>query len=54
MKRWEPIRTEEELTQIDNARQVFTNESLDNLYDKIIALGTPIIGGALASTQLGE
>lgn len=50
-----PNATEEELAQIDNARYVFTNESLDNLYGKIIALGTPIIGGgALASTQLGE
>ena len=49
-----PNATEEELVQIDNARQVFTDESLNNLYGKIIALGTPIIGGALASTQLGE
>lgn len=40
---------EEELTQIDNARQIFTNESLNNLYGKTIALGIPV-----ASSQLGN
>lgn len=43
--------SEEELTQIDNARQIFTNESLNNLYGKTIALGIPVV---LASSQLGN
>lgn len=53
-KEHHPNPTEEELVNIDNARQIFTNESLDNLYGKIIALGTPIIGGTLVASQLGE
>lgn len=44
----------EGLTQIDNARQIFTNESLNNLYEKTIALGTPAVLGALASNQLED
>ena len=44
----------EELTQIDNARQIFTNESLNNLYRKTIALGTPVVLGTLASSQLED
>lgn len=50
-KRNHPNASEEELTQIDNARQIFTNESLNNLYGKTIALGIPV---ALASSQLGN
>ena len=50
-KRNHPNVSEEELTQIDNARQIFTNESLNNLYGKTIALGIPV---ALASSQLGN
>lgn len=34
-KRNHPNASEEELTQIDNARQIFTNESLNNLYGKL-------------------
>ena len=52
-KRNHPNASEEELTQIDNARQIFTNESLNNLYGKTIALGIPVVG-ALASNQLGN
>ena len=52
-KRNHPNASEEELTQIDNARQIFTNESLNNLYGKTIALGVPVVG-ALASNQLGN
>ena len=52
-KRNHPNASEEELTQIDNARQIFTNESLNNLYGKTIALGAPVVG-ALASNQLGN
>lgn len=52
-KEQHPNATEEELTQIDNARQIFTNESLNNLYGKTIALGAPIVG-TLASSQLGN
>lgn len=50
-KRNHPNASEEELTQIDNARQIFTNESLNNLYGKTIALGILV---ALASSQLGN
>lgn len=50
-KRNHPNASEEELAQIDNARQIFTNESLNNLYGKTIALGILV---ALASSQLGN
>ena len=53
-KRNYPNASEEELTQIDNARQIFTNESLNNLYGKTIALGTPVVLGTLASSQLED
>ena len=53
-KRNYPNASEEELTQIDNARQIFTNESLNNLYGKTIALGTPVVLGILASSQLED
>ena len=52
-KKNHPNASEEELTQIDNARQIFTNESLNNLYGKTIALGAPIVG-TLAFNQLGN
>ena len=38
--------------EIDSGYDIFTKESLDNLYRNIFSIGAPIVGGALTLKQL--
>lgn len=45
-------RTKDIPKEIDPGKNVFTKESLDNLYKNIFSIGVPIVGGALTLKQL--
>lgn len=45
-------RTKDIPRDIDSGQDIFTKESLDNLYKNIFSIGVPIVGGALTLKQL--